>query len=74
MKNNRAKKDIEPTKREGKTKLSFYTKDCSQIKRAFMEKAMMEYKEYYLNLDEINQSLHSLTFSLLHKFEDLFPN
>jgi hypothetical protein len=31
------------------------------------------YKEFYLNLDETNQSLPSLAVSLLQEFEDVFP-
>jgi hypothetical protein len=55
--------------------MSFYAKE-SEVKRAFLVDQPMiflVYKESYLNLDETNQSLHSLTISLLQKFKDVFP-
>jgi hypothetical protein len=69
------KKEREPRERKGKIKMSFYAKE-SEVKRAFLVDQPMiflVYKESYLNLDETNQSLHSLTISLLQKFKDVFP-
>ena len=34
---------------------------------------LLVFKELYLNIDEINQSLPSMTVSLLHEFDDVFP-
>ena len=65
----------ESVERKEKTKLSFYAKE-SEVKRAFLANQPMiliVYKEFYLNLDETNQSLPSLAVSLLQKFEDVFP-
>jgi hypothetical protein len=55
--------------------VSFYARK-SEVKRVFFADRPMiflVYKESYLNLDETNQSLPSLTVSLLQEFEDIFP-
>lgn len=61
--------------RKEKAKMSFYANE-SEVKRAFLADQPMiflVYKEYYLNLNETNQSLPSLAVSLLQKFDDVFP-
>ena len=70
----REKKERESAERKGKTKVSFYTRE-SEVKRAFLVDRpiiFLVYKEFYLNLDETNQSLPSLAVSLLQEFEDVF--
>ena len=55
--------------------MSFYARE-SEVKRVFFaDRPMIRlvYKESYLNLDETNKSLPSLTVSLLQEFEDVFP-
>ena len=67
-------KERKPAERKGKTQVSFYARE-SEVKRAFFADHPMiflVYKESYLNLDETNQSLPSLTVSLLQEFEDVF--
>jgi hypothetical protein len=64
------------TCREKRKGHEFLCKGESEVKRAFLADQPMifhVYKESYLNLDETNQSLHSLVVSLLQEFEDVFP-
>ena len=67
-------KEKESTKRERKTKLSFYAKEI-EVRRAFMADQpmiLLVFKESYLNIDETNQSLPSMDVSLLQEFDDVF--
>ena len=55
--------------------MNFYARE-SKVKRAFFADRpmiLLVYKKSYLNLDETNKSLPSLTVSLLQEFEDVFP-
>jgi hypothetical protein len=68
------KKNENLQREKGKTNMSFYVQE-SEVKRAFLEDQPMSfivYKESSLNLDETNQFLPSLAFSLLQESEDVF--
>ncbi|KAJ9671045.1 hypothetical protein PVL29_027166 [Vitis rotundifolia] len=74
----KSEKKIERGKNERKTKKqgSFYAK-ASDVKNAFYTNQpifVLLYKEVCFNTNELDKSLPSVVVSLLHEYEDVFPN